>query len=268
MKKTIIVLVMFFPLLFAFNTLAGEDISGSWWGKLVTGPDKEMTLDFNIKHEPDGSLSVILNSPDANGIKNVRANSVDYTSGNLRVDVADLNGSYEGIVKDGKIDGKWKQSGTSFPLTLTFYEKFSREVMEKLLGSWCGTLKAIEFNKNDDEDEEEAEYHKKKRKEEENHPHMYRFEMSEKGEFIGSFGCVEGESAQMKIKYQLKLTEANENRIVCVHPVEPGKPGGKFIGRLTDGKIVGGMWLVYGDREFPVKMLTLTKGKCKTLVSR
>lgn len=259
MKKTIKVLTIFVPLLFAFNTLAGEDISGSWWGKLVTGPDKEMTLDFNIKQEPDGSLSVILNSPDTNGIKNIMANSVDYTSGNLRVDMTDLNGSYEGIVKDGKINGKWKQAGTSFPLTLTFYEKFSREAMEKYLGTWSGRLKEIELpkakNQKKDDDEDEKRY---KRKLREAPLQMYRFEMSEKGEFIGLYGNPEEKSARMKIKYPLKIIEVNENRIVCLHP---GEFGGKFIGRLTNGKIVGGMWFVFGENEIPVKMLTLTKGE-------
>ena len=71
----------------------------------------------------DGSYEVVLNSPEQGAIKDIKASSVSYDSGILKLDVTDLSGSYEGILKDGKFEGNWKQEGTLIPLNLKPYEK-------------------------------------------------------------------------------------------------------------------------------------------------
>ena len=139
-------MIKFFALLIAVfqinSVMAADNITGTWQGKLVTAPGAEMTVQFIISQEASGSYIVILNSPDEGGIKNVKANSVVYSSGIFKLEVAELSGSYEGTLKDGKIDGKWKQEGQSFPLILSPYVKpvLSKKDMDKLLGSWNGKL--------------------------------------------------------------------------------------------------------------------------------
>jgi hypothetical protein len=142
MKKIIMTLVLLIALLPLTSILAAENITGAWQGKLVTSPGAEMTIQFIITQDAKGSYSVVLNSPDDGGIKNVKANSVVYNSGNLKLDVTDVSGSFDGVFKNGKIDGKWKQEGTSFPLILSPYEKptLSKKDKDTLLGAWNGKL--------------------------------------------------------------------------------------------------------------------------------
>lgn len=315
MKKLIRILILFCSVLFVTNAVGAADITGIWKGKLVTGPGAEMNLRFNIKQDPDGSLSVVLDSPDMDGLKNVRASSVDYTSGNLKVDVAELNGSYEGVVKDGKIDGNWRQEGTSFPLNLSPYEKISREVMEKLLGTWHGKpkmpelpegVKVITRKVKDDDLEQKGDevqiqemkgpdgkpvegrvqvnpgkagnftFFSKKRPDQKDGDgssmttiaapvgslvqggnffpvHVFRFEMSEKGEFKGSLTVGDGESAPIKI------IEVNENSIIFEIP--GFTPGSLYKGKLTDNKIIGSICINIGGMSRPMSSLTLTKGE-------
>ena len=59
--------------------------------------DKREGLGLERKAQiPESFVPQLVNySPYMNGLKNIKANSVDYSSGNLRVDVAGLNGSYK-----------------------------------------------------------------------------------------------------------------------------------------------------------------------------
>jgi len=124
------------------NALAEEDISGVWEGKLVVGPDAELTVQFKIKQMGDGSYSTLVNIPEQGGMKNLPATSVAYDSGKLALEVKEVSGSFEGVVTDNTIDGKWSQEGTSFPLVLRPYEepKLSPEAIDMLLGRWQGKL--------------------------------------------------------------------------------------------------------------------------------
>ena len=196
MIKLLIILVITF--LFN-NATAAENITGTWQGKLVIAPETELTIQFMISQETDGSYTAVLNSPDQGAIKDIKADSVVYESGSLKLNVAELSGSYEGVVKDRKIEGSWEQEGTSMPLNLIPYVKptLTREDKEKLLGSWNGPL---------------------------NFPGgsitaVYRFEMNEDGEFVGfadspdqgAFGTpvtdMEMESGILTIKVEAWQTE-------------------------------------------------------------
>ena len=142
MKKLITLMMVLVSVLLVNNAFAGEDIVGKWEGKLVPAPGSELVVHFIITKADDGSYSVVLNSPDQGAIKNIKASSVVYDSGKLTMDVTDLSGSYEGIFKDGKFEGNWKQEGTSLPLNLSRYKKpvLSKEAQEILLGEWYGPL--------------------------------------------------------------------------------------------------------------------------------
>lgn len=136
------VLILLFFSLFTVNAIASEDITGKWQGKLAPAPGNELIIQFIIKKADDGSYSVVLNSPDQGAIKDIKATSVKYESGKLTMDVTDLSGSYEGIFKDGKFEGNWKQEGTSIPLNLSPYKKpvLTEEDKKVLLGEWHGPL--------------------------------------------------------------------------------------------------------------------------------
>ncbi len=128
---------------FALNiAIASEDIFGTWQGKLIPAPGTEITIQFIISRAADGAYGVVLNSPEEGGIKNIEANKVTYDAGVLKLDVTELSGSYEGVVKDGVIEGEWEQQGTSMPLSMRPYEKpaLSAEDRGKLLGEWHGDI--------------------------------------------------------------------------------------------------------------------------------
>jgi len=123
MKPLSKILVLLFSLLPSFMAIANEDITGTWQGKLVVDSETEITLQFIISQDANGSYAAILNSPNQGAIKNVNASSVTYSADVLKLDVAELSGSYVGIVKNRLMEGAWTQEGTSFPLNMAPYEK-------------------------------------------------------------------------------------------------------------------------------------------------
>ena len=143
MKKIITVGIILFAVLFLNNAMAEENIAGTWQGILTLAPGSELTIQFIITQNADGSYAIVLNSPDQGAIKDVKASSVVFDSGKLKLDVADLSGAYEGVLKEGKFEGNWMQEGTSIPLNLKPYEKpvLSKADKEKLAGQWYGPLK-------------------------------------------------------------------------------------------------------------------------------
>ena len=109
MKKLILVLI------FCLATIAtkaqGGDVKGAWTGKLnVYGT--ELTLVFHLD-----SVNCTLDSPDQ-GIKGVPAKLEHTATGSIKVTVASINASYEGVNMGESIMGTFKQHGQSFPLTL------------------------------------------------------------------------------------------------------------------------------------------------------
>jgi len=127
-------------LLFCASAIAQTDLTGTWQGKMAASPNEKLTIQFIITKQANGSYSVVLNSPDTGGIKNIAATGVKFAGGILTVDVAGLSGSYSGTVAKGVITGEWKQSGSTLPLTLTPYTKPSVSTLKPLLGEWVGEL--------------------------------------------------------------------------------------------------------------------------------
>jgi len=211
MKHIIRLSVILITLLLFNNTFAAENITGTWQGKLVIAPETELKIQFNISQNADGSYAVILNSPEEGGIKDVKANSVAFDSGNLKLEVAELSGTYDGVVKDGKIEGTWKQEGTSMPLSLSPYVKptLTREDKEKLLGSWNGPL---------------------------NFPGgsitaVYRFEMTEDGEILG-FAESPDQGA-----FNTPVTDLEMENGILTIKVEAWQT--EFKGRMEGDEIIG-----------------------------
>jgi hypothetical protein len=116
------------------------DVSGTWQGKLAVSPNENITVEFILTKQPDGSYKAVLNSPDSGAIRNVAADSVKYNGGKLAIEVTSLSGSYTGTVGKGTITGEWKQPGGSLPLILTPYRKPEVASFKPLLGDWFGKL--------------------------------------------------------------------------------------------------------------------------------
>jgi len=224
------VLILLFSTLFLSNALASEDITGTWQGKLSPAPGSELIIQFVITENADGSLSVVLNSPDQGAIKNIKASSVVYDSGKLTMDVTELSGAYEGTVKDGKIEGNWKQEGTSLPLNLKPYEKpvLTKKDMDVLMGSWHGPLEipsgALTI--------------------------VLRFEMNEKGEFKTFLDSPDQGATGIPVS-DVELVDGTLSiKIPSVRA--------EYKGKLADDKITGEF--KQGGQPLP---LTLKKGEYK-----
>lgn len=107
MKKLIFLLLCFASIVAKAQS---GDAKGAWTGKLnVYGT--ELTLVFHLD-----SVNCTLDSPDQ-GIKGVPA-KLEHTATGIKVTVASINASYEGINMGESIMGTFKQHGQSFPLTL------------------------------------------------------------------------------------------------------------------------------------------------------
>lgn len=118
------------------------DIDGTWQGILVTAPGSELTVQFIIEAKSDGTYSVLLNSPDSGAIKNVPASNVTLVDDNLSIEVADLEGAFEGKFANDSLNGNWSQVGESYPFVLTRYEEkpLSEEIASMIEGRWEGAL--------------------------------------------------------------------------------------------------------------------------------
>jgi hypothetical protein len=124
----------------AGQALAASEISGVWRGTLQIDPKTAITIDFAFARKPDGQYTAVLNSPTSGAIKNVAAKSVSLQNDALKVDVPALSGTFSGTVKDGAIDGKWAQPGTSLPLALTPKPQMPKADADIIVGTWNGTL--------------------------------------------------------------------------------------------------------------------------------
>ena len=108
MKKLIFLLLCFASIVAKAQS---GDAKGAWTGKLnVYGT--ELTLVFHLD-----SVNCTLDSPDQ-GIKGVPA-KLEHTATGIKVTIASINASYEGVNMGESIMGTFKQHGQSFPLTLT-----------------------------------------------------------------------------------------------------------------------------------------------------
>lgn len=98
-------------------------IEGIWQGKLKI-PGIELTIVFKISENPDGTLTATMDSPDQ-GVTGIPVEEVIFIDNTLRLEVKSAGGVFEGKVNEGflVIEGEWKQSGQTLPLTLKRVDK-------------------------------------------------------------------------------------------------------------------------------------------------
>ena len=98
-------------------------IEGIWEGKLKV-PGTELRIVFKISKNPDGTLTATLDSPDQ-GATDIPVEEVIFIDNTLRLEVKSAGGVFEGKVSEDflVIEGEWKQSGQTLPLTVKRVDK-------------------------------------------------------------------------------------------------------------------------------------------------
>jgi len=98
-------------------------IEGIWAGQLKV-PGTELRIVFNISKNQDGALTATLDSPDQ-GATDIPVEEVIFKDNTLRLEVKSAGGVFEGKVSEDflVIEGEWKQSGQTLPLTLKRVDK-------------------------------------------------------------------------------------------------------------------------------------------------
>lgn len=114
MIKTLLSIVI---LILTTLTISGQDIAGTWYGKLeVRGI--QLRIVFNITKSGDGYTST-MDSPDQ-GANGIPVTATSFESSVLKLEIANAGIAYEGTLdKTNTVTGTFKQGGLSLPLNLT-----------------------------------------------------------------------------------------------------------------------------------------------------
>lgn len=126
-----------------------ESLLGTWQGKLIINPSTQLTLQFIVARDAQNKYAAVLNAPEEANLQNVAVNSFALTDGKVVFSVDEVNGKYDGTLKDKKITGKWKQNGSAFDLVLVpvVKAKIPAETVAQLDGPWNGVLSLPQLNK-------------------------------------------------------------------------------------------------------------------------
>ena len=98
-------------------------IEGIWEGKLKV-PGIEIRIVCKISKNPDGSLTATLDSPDQ-GVTGIPVEKVMVKDNTLYLEINSVGGIFEGKISSDffTIEGHWKQSGQTLPLTVKRVDK-------------------------------------------------------------------------------------------------------------------------------------------------
>ena len=103
--------------------VAGQEIAGDWSGVLKV-QQIQLRVVFHIQKNASG-YGATMDSPDQ-GAKGIPVTSVSYEKAALKLSIANIGVTYEGVLDDGgNITGTFRQTGQSFPLNL------SRQIVEE-----------------------------------------------------------------------------------------------------------------------------------------
>jgi hypothetical protein len=75
----------------------------------------KLHLALHVARLPDGKLSGSLDSIDQ-GANDIPANTVRFTAPDAHLEWKTIGGIFDGKLQNGKISGKWRQGGQTFPL--------------------------------------------------------------------------------------------------------------------------------------------------------
>ena len=234
--KKYTMLVLFFGHLFCTGIFGQTDLTGTWQGKLAVSPNEQMTIQFILARQANGSYTALVNSPNTGAIKNVPATGVKLAGSTLTIDVASLSGSYSGSVGKGVITGAWKQEGSSIPLVLTPFKAPAVSTLKPLLGEWVGTVEPPGAGKI---------------------VTVVRFEMTKDGKFAGFLSAPEQGGNQIPIE----AVTLEANQVTFKVPAAQAEYEGKLIGTKIEGmaKQAGQQFkldLLKGKYELPAFNIT------------
>lgn len=109
-KTNLVILLAFMAVQTSF-----AQIEGYWKGKLSLGA-AELEIGFDIKALENG-YSATLDVP-AQGAKDIPVDNTVFQDNRLQMTMTAMGANYSGVLKDGTIEGEFKQRGMSFPLNL------------------------------------------------------------------------------------------------------------------------------------------------------
>ncbi|MDO6435657.1 hypothetical protein Q4E93_33900 [Flavitalea sp. BT771] len=93
----------------------GQELKGQWSGTLHV-QNVDLRVVFHVT-KTDTVYKATMDSPDQQA-KDIVVNSVVFKHPEVRFEIATIGGLYEGRMVDGRIVGKWMQSGITLPLEL------------------------------------------------------------------------------------------------------------------------------------------------------
>jgi hypothetical protein len=105
-----------------FNPIAlfsqtNKNVIGNWSGKLDL-PGTKLEIIFKISEDENGKLISKMDVP-MQGAKDLPVSETAFNEDSLILSVAMIMGKFSGrVISDTIIEGNWKQSGATFPLTL------------------------------------------------------------------------------------------------------------------------------------------------------
>jgi hypothetical protein len=107
----------------AADTPAQADLVGQWQGTLAVG-DARLRLIFHLQESDDGTLEATLDSPDQ-GATGIPVERVTVDGAAITLDVTAIRAVYAGNLTADRnaIEGEWRQSGMTLPLTVTRLEE-------------------------------------------------------------------------------------------------------------------------------------------------
>jgi uncharacterized protein len=123
-RTSVLVAAVLGPLLLAFPASAGSggtkgpSLEGTWLGTLKVSAI-ELRVVFNLRAQPDDSLTGTLDSPDQ-GAAGIPISRIGVENERVTVEVKTVGGRYEGTLNADRseMSGKWAQGGASLDLVL------------------------------------------------------------------------------------------------------------------------------------------------------
>jgi len=117
MGSITVTVAIFFAIFLSGTCLSAQDITGQWNGVLSVQGTK-LRLVFHINKTGEGYMST-MDSPDQ-GATGIPVNTTTFDGSKLSLTITSLGASYEGEFKTDSIEGTFRQSGMSFPMTSRF----------------------------------------------------------------------------------------------------------------------------------------------------
>lgn len=108
-------------------SIAQQDLSGIWSGKLDLPNTVKLTIAFNLSKDEAGNYKATLDSPDQ-GAMGIPTESTTINNDSIRIEIPIIQGYYVGKIfnDEMKISGKWNQAGSSFDLEIKKVDKLEK----------------------------------------------------------------------------------------------------------------------------------------------